>query len=235
MTMMNVDESLKNLIENAIDVTLTIKENMVTYPGDPKPLLQRNKVTFAKNMNFTTTTLTLTSHTGTHVDYPSHFYSELTSSSDLLPQSLIGKAMIIDVNVLDRYITKDDLTYKWKGNWDNLIVILKTGKGKDLEKGMLATNYPVLTEEAAKFLVNHHIKAIGIDALSIDPIDSTDLTLHQLFLKAEIPLIEGLNLEHVKQGPCWILCFPLKVEQLDGSPARVLIIPLEENKKIKRE
>ena len=88
---------------------------------------------------------------------------------------------------------------------------------------------PVPTQEAATWLTKFKLNGIGCDAFSMDKIVSADkvtpenLPNHYIFLKKEILLIENLtNLEKIPKGYFTFQCFPIKVENADGSPVRAI-------------
>ncbi len=86
-------------------------------------------------------------------------------------------------------------------------------------------SYPVLSEETAKFLADFSLKGAGMDAISFDPIDSKILPIHNIFLKKDIILIENLcNLKKIINRQFIFSCFPLKLENADGSPTRAAAI-----------
>ena len=67
-------------------------------------------------------------------------------------------------------------------------------------------------------------KGIGFDVIGLDPIADLELTRHnRLFAGNEIVNIENLkNLDRCGSGLFWFSCFPLKVENSDGSPIRAV-------------
>ena len=67
-------------------------------------------------------------------------------------------------------------------------------------------------------------KGIGFDAIGLDPIADSALTRHnKLFASCDIINIENLkNLDLCGSELFWFGCFPLKIENCDGSPARAL-------------
>jgi len=80
-------------------------------------------------------------------------------------------------------------------------------------------------------LTNFNLKGIGVDAFSLDKIISAEkvtkenLPNHFIFLGKEIILIENLaNLDKIPSNIFTFHCFPLKVEDADGSPVRAIAI-----------
>jgi kynurenine formamidase len=91
---------------------------------------------------------------------------------------------------------------------------------------------PILTGEAARWLTKFHLKGIGIDAFSLDKIGPAEkvtpetLPNHYILLENEILLIENLtNLDKLPGSVFQFQCFPLKIENADGSPIRAIALP----------
>ncbi len=224
---MRFEDVLRFSTKHVIDATLTIKESMVTYPDDPKPEFQQVIVPYKKDRSYRITKMMIHSHLGTHVDFPSHVFSDTTTiSNEHCLDALMGQAIVLDISKSKDLVTKETLMTFWNNDWTDCILVLKTGCGKQLEEGLLPDDYPVLSKEAASFLISKQIKAIGVDALSIDSMNSDSLVLHETFLQAGVPIIEGLYLERIPEGKYWMWCLPLKLKEPDGAPARVMMIPL---------
>jgi len=68
------------------------------------------------------------------------------------------------------------------------------------------------------------LDARGFDVIGLDPIKDASLTRHrELFRDTDIVNIENLkNLELCGEGLFWFSCFPLKLENCDGSPIRAV-------------
>ena len=82
------------------DLTHLIFEGMPTYPGEPKPefsahfKLKRDKVNVTR--------LTMSSHTGTHVDAPKHFISNGRGVDSISLNKFIGKFGLITIIFIEK-------------------------------------------------------------------------------------------------------------------------------------
>ncbi|MDD3365076.1 MAG: cyclase family protein, partial [Syntrophomonas sp.] len=73
------------------------------------------------------------------------------------------------------------------------------------------------------WLTQFHLKGIGIDAISIDAMDSTAFSVHQIFMQRNILIIENLaNLASLDSDQFLFSVLPLKTKNADGSPARAI-------------
>ena len=81
-----------------------------------------------------------------------------------------------------------------------------------------------LAPDGAGYLIDRGIELIGIDALSIEPFDADDFAVHHLLLKRGVVIVEGLDLSSIAAGVYQFVCLPLRLEGLDGAPARAVLI-----------
>ena len=78
-----------------------------------------------------------------------------------------------------------------------------------------------LLHSAAEFLAGIPIDLIGVEGLSIG-----GAQVHRTLLEKEIVLLEGLVLKDVPDGEYFLAAQPLKMEGLDGSPIRPVLLTL---------
>ena len=81
-----------------------------------------------------------------------------------------------------------------------------------------------LHEDAARWIVKHGIRLLGIDTISVDAESSDHLPAHHILLEANVVIVESLDFTRVSPGQYIIACLPLKLEDCDGAPARVVLI-----------
>ncbi len=63
----------------------------------------------------------------------------------------------------------------------------------------------------------------GVDAISVDPMDTRDYAVHKALLGDNLVLVENLtNLAALTSPTFQLSCLPLKIEQSDGSPVRAV-------------
>ena len=215
-----------------IDLTRTIDAGMPVFPGTEPPRLEQTN-TLEKD-GFRETLLSLYSHTGTHVDAPSHLLSGGQTLSEFPLESFFGRAELFDLTGLEgRGLGLKDLKPFEERIGRTDFLLLHTGWGRHWGSSEYFDDFPVLDGEAASWLARFSLKGIGIDAISFDSMDSTEFPVHRTLLSREILLIENLaNLENLKKavptipddGGMYVSVFPLKVEGCDGSPVRAAVI-----------
>lgn len=207
-----------------IDLTHTIKEDMPVYPGTDTPrFIPANS--YEKD-GFKETLLQMYTHTGTHMDPPAHLYAGKRTLDRFPASQFIGKALVIECRDLkeDGVITMERIQkYGEKaGRADFLLFNLGWDKrwGTDAYFG----DYPCIDEEVLDYIIRGSYKGIGFDVIGLDPISDVNLTRHKkLFQNCDIVNIENLkNLELCGGELFWFSCFPLKLEDCDGSPVRAV-------------
>ncbi len=103
-------------------------------------------------------------------------------------------------------------------------IILFRTKNSDLAPtAAFDYEFVYLREDAARYLVNKRVRAVGIDYLGIERNQPAHET-HTALLSADIPIIEGLRLAEVAEGHYQLVCLPLAIVGLEASPARAILI-----------
>lgn len=193
------------------DITRPLSAEMLVYPGDLHPtFIQRD------DGKYLISDLHMSTHTGTHIDAPVH-YLKSGETIDTIPlTSLIGKCRVIDVSRAKKNISADHLA----GKIDNITrLLLKTSFSGQTQ---FSEDYPSLSFDAAQLITSKGIHCIGIDSPSIESYQC-DGTVHRELLGKDCIIIELLDLSLVHEGDYDMIALPLRLEGLDGSPARVVL------------
>ena len=205
------------------DISVTITPGIPVWPGDDQvELHRRTKIEEGANANVSF--FAASAHTGTPVDAPYHFLSEGNTVENLPLDVLVGPAQVIQVTSNVEVITAEVME---KLKFETLVerVLFKTSNS-DLWKNPEApfnTHFVGIDESGARFLVDHKIKLVGIDYLSISPYKKSRPT-HEVLLGAGVVIVEGLDLSGVSAGKYTLCCLPLKLKGADGAPARAVLI-----------
>jgi arylformamidase len=84
-------------------------------------------------------------------------------------------------------------------------------------------DYVALTPDGAQWLVDRNIALVGIDYLSIERYQEPGQRTHRILLEAGVVIVEGLNLSQTPPGRYELLCLPLRLDDAEGAPARVVL------------
>ncbi len=200
------------------DITVSLSPDLPVYPGDPAVLFE--PVTrIARGDTANVTRITMTTHSGTHLDVPSHCRDD-GATVDHLPLSLlVGKARVLDVRG-ERAIGRRELSRLPVRGEER--ILLRTGNSLLWEHPDFQEEFAHLTEDGAAYLIEAGVRLVGIDYLSIEGLDS-GVTVHRMLLDAGSVILEGLNLSGVEPGEYELICLPLKIAGGDGAPARAIL------------
>lgn len=193
------------------DVTRTIVPDMAVYPGDPLP-----EFSIQSHGGVRITGLHLCTHTGTHIDAPSHYLKDGAPIDQVPLTHLIGMCRLIDLSSVHGEISAHDLKGRIGSEQRVLIKTAYSGRtGFD-------PRYASLAPEAAHLLASAGMRCVGIDSPSIEAFSGNG-TVHRTLLTAGTVIIEWLDLSAVPEGEYQMIALPLRLGGLDGSPARVVL------------
>ena len=190
-----------------IDITAPLKENIKVYPGDPEFKLKQ--IFTVEKDGFNLCSLSLGTHTGTHIDAPLHFFNTKESIADLDLKYLITNSLVADVSGLNSIDEKFISGLKLKG----INSILFKTNGKNI----------YLTQSGAEYLKNTEILIAGTENIDIEDETNSNFPVHKTLLLNKTLILENIDLSHVKPGNYKLYCFPLKIENADGSPVRAVL------------
>jgi len=206
------------------DLTHSIREGMPVYPGtEPPQFLNASTV---EEDGFAEKRITLSSHTGTHMDVPAHMIQGGATLDQLAVDRFCGKAFVVDVrSVNSRTIGR--ATFEAHKDLVSKVdfVLLRSGWSDLWEDEGYFKGYPVLTSKAAEWLGGFDLKGIGVDMISVDEEGSAEFPIHHILLGQSIIIIENLtNLSALPPAIFDFWCLPLKIEGGDGAPVRAVAV-----------
>jgi kynurenine formamidase len=208
-----------------IDLTLTISNKIPTFPGSPQPnFIPWEKI---KDDGYNLELLFLSSHTGTHLDAPYHFLEKGAKIHEISLKKLVSNAVLIKSRKKsNESVTKTDIQ-KFEKKHGKIAsfssVIFYTGWQRNLQKKYYFTKNPGLSVSAAKYLASKKVSLVGIDSPSIDLGTDSKFSVHQIFAKKGMLIVENLaNLEKIKSSKFHLVVLPLKLKNATGSPVRAI-------------
>jgi len=200
-----------------IDLTHPITADLPVYfPWHPKTAMEQT-ATYADHQ-CVVRRLTIGTHTGTHIDAPSHVFEGMHDMDGYDPAIWYLSAQVLDFTPrAERHeITMAELKRRRvkKGG----AVIIKTGWDRFFGREDYYRTYPPLSVEGAHYLVAQKIRAVAADT-------PFSFEVHKVLLKEGIPLITNLNnTGRLKAGTVRLIAAPLLLQGGDGAPARVLAV-----------
>ena len=209
--------------ERLYDITRVLSPRMPVYPGDPQPEFTTHLTIEKDGANVTR--IALGSHTGTHADAPWHFLQDGNTIDKEPLDKFAGQAVIADLSYkpVGSGIGGQDLDEYARAVKGDDILLIYTGTDK------AGSNFTYLETSAAEWLVRHGVKCIGIDTLSIEKYGSKYAPVHRMLLSRGIGIIENLNsnLKQFAGKRMFLVCLPLPLKGVDGSPARAVLFDIK--------
>jgi arylformamidase len=202
------------------DLTIPIYHGIESFPGEPGSFF----VPFAsiEGQGFLSHQMLLYSHGGTHVDAPRHFLQDGGDVAAMPLDRLMGSAMVVDVVPRGRSVQLSDIQWPREPKSGDRI-LLRTGWGKHWGQTDYFSAFPNLEMDVVRYLAQQGIAVLGLDTPT--PNDEDPRAVHEILLGQQIILIEGLiNLECIPTWEGVLICLPLPMVSLDGSPARVVFV-----------
>ncbi|KAJ4471612.1 hypothetical protein J3R30DRAFT_3284287 [Lentinula aciculospora] len=212
-----------------IDLTHPLDASRITiYPGDPQ--LTCCLTSSVAQDGFDVHSLSLGTHTGTHIDAPSHFIVNGTTVDQIPLDTLIGRpAIVVDLTykTAGTKIVWDDLTKYASKMKEGTILLLYTGWSAHWATPAYM-QYPYLDRDAAERILSAGVKIVGLDTLSPDEIEGPEgYGVHDAILGAGGLIIENLTnlkalvrLEEESGTELLVSIVPLILAGCDGSPVR---------------
>ena len=209
-----------------IDLSHPLAADTPSFPGDPPIQIEVADSTDTPSdggeMHLNCSRLEISTHCGTHLDAPFHFFGEAKTIDQVPLEQCSGPAVAIDLGELapDTVIEPETLE-PWEGDIRRTRrLLLNTGWARNWKEEAYFTSHPVLTGKTGRWLVNCGLELIGVDFPSLDhpPCDA-----HVEILGAGVLIVENLtNLDALPQGEVEFLCLPLALVGRDGSPVRAV-------------
>lgn len=206
------------------DVSIGIHPKMLTWPSDPGvSIAPASRISDGKAANVSE--LHCGTHTGTHIDPPLHFIEGAPSVDRIPLDALVGPAVVADLTAVERDIGAAELdSLDLDPGVERLLFHTRNSEQWREESPEFTEDYVAVTADGARWLVDHGIRLVGIDYLSVEHRGSSGHPTHLTLLGAGVVIVEGLNLDGVPAGDYTLLCLPLKLVDGDGGPARALLL-----------
>lgn len=205
-----------------IDVSYPYTAAMAIYPGNPGFEVRRVQ-DLEKGDNANVSLFSMGTHTGTHIDAPSHFVQGGKTIDQIPLETMNGTAKLFDLRGNDE-ITRELLMQYDIATGD--IIVLKTDNSQIFHGDKVLDDYVTLDYGAAEYLVEKGIKMVCMDYMTIERPRAKRVSgksIHGILLSKEILIAETLNLAHVEEGVYQLYCFPINVIGADGVPARIVL------------
>ncbi|MEZ4574127.1 MAG: cyclase family protein [Vampirovibrionales bacterium] len=209
--------------DRIIDISVELRPDMPVYAQD-LPVRFDDTMNMDRGDWVNLTTLHLNTHVGTHFDALHHVLNNGQMMGDYPLTRFIGPARVIDVGQDVYEIGPAHLKPHDIEGVKRLLVKTKASSFWQSHPATFRQDFPAFTQAGAQYLADAGIELIGIDYLSVELYDVPELPAHKAFMNAGITILEGINLSHVKPGDYTLVALPLKLDALDGTPGRAVLL-----------
>ncbi|KAG5646213.1 hypothetical protein DXG03_004039 [Asterophora parasitica] len=210
-----------------VDLSHKLDSKVQVYPGD-RPFTCSQCATVA-NDGYSVHVLSFSTHTGTHIDVPSHFIANGKTIDQIPLPSLINPLVVVDLTHLDlqnrQIITWEDIKPSADRLGPGVTVVLRTGWDAYWSSPKYY-EHPFLAKDAAQRIVETGVRVVGVDTFSPDETPYQGVggehgfAVHEVILGAGGIIAENLTNLAALDGHSHIALVPLNVEGSDGSPVR---------------
>jgi kynurenine formamidase len=210
-----------------IDLSHTIEDGLVTYPGLPAPVIcdflsrEASLNHYSGGATFQIGKIEMIANTGTYVDAPFHRFAGGVDLSELSLDrlaDLTGVVVSSDSQAID-VAAFDDLDVTGRA------VLIHTGWSRHWRTDRYAEHSPYLTRAAAELLVERGAAFVGIDSINIDDLADTERPVHTVLLGNGVPIGEHLTqLDKLPADGFRFHAAPVKVRGMGTFPVRAYAI-----------
>ena len=179
------------------------------YEGDPETYSE-----FVKSIDsgdeYNLSMFSMSSHTGTHIDAPFHFYPNGKRVNEIRPAVFYGKCSVITT---DRILTGQDME-RILPKCRKRLLIHTMGEGG-------------IETSAANVIEDSDLVLIGIDRRSIGA-DFDNERTHLALARGDVVILENVDLTGIDDGNDYILsAFPIRLDGLEAAPCRAILFEQE--------
>lgn len=207
-----------------VDASVPVRDGMLSWPDDP-PVEIGLSLDIAAGDPANVTKLSISAHTGTHMDAPRHFLPEGAGIDTMPLEATMGPARVIEISDHDA-VTASELAGHDLGRGERILLRTRNSARRWWSEPF-DPEFVHIEPEAAALIAQAGVRTVGVDYLSVGGMESGART-HHLLLEAGVWIIEGLELTSIAAGDYDLLCLPLRLVGSDGAPARAFLRAIEE-------
>lgn len=206
-----------------VDLSHPLRDGMPSFPGDPV-LSVTFHCTTSSASKCNVSKIAMGTHQGTHLDAMFHFLADGKTIDQMPLEWFQGPARMIRVpKAAGDIIDVGDLANHEAMLLPGSRILINTGWYREFGSERFFTEFPSMTQEAARYLASRRLRMIGMDM----PTPSKDYVEvhHTLLAKdVEMVIVESLNkLDALPDDREFIFTgFPLNFAGRDGSPIRAV-------------
>ncbi|MCA9804229.1 MAG: cyclase family protein [Cyanobacteria bacterium HKST-UBA02] len=211
-----------------IDISQPVNSRTACFPGDT-PFQRAVTLTVRDSGVVNLTAMTMSPHVGTHADAPVHIEGDLEEGRGVIGslslEPFLGPVRIVDLAPFSGGIEPEHYQESLDSGEKVSRVLFRTCHRIRYE--VFESEYAYISIAAAEDLVSRGIVLVGLDTPSVDHIDSKSLESHHVLNRGGMVWLENLDLTSVTAGDYYLVALPLKLEELEASPVRAVLLAEE--------
>lgn len=216
-----------------IDLTHPLTEDAPTWEGvcGFKYINHLDYADCTSDVKFRVQSLSLFAGIGTHMDAPAHCDPSGKTIDAISLNDCFAPCVVIDISAKadETYLCSKQDILDFEAQFGEIepgdFIIIRTGWDRywtSPEKYRNNLQFPTVSQEAAKLLVDRDIVGLGIDTLSPDTADS-GYPVHQIILGSGKYLVENVANSHLlSPKDSYIIALPLLIVGGTEAPIRLI-------------
>lgn len=200
------------------DISPVVSARLGVWPGDT-PFSREVLLSQAEGANLDLSTIHTTVHVGAHADAPNHYVPDGVGIGERPLAPYLGPCQVITVDVgRGQRIQPEHLP----GPVVAPRVLFHTGTFPDPESWN--SDFASLSPALVHHLADQGVTLVGLDTPSVDLEDDAALLSHHAIAARDLSILEGIVLTGVPDGLYTLVALPLKLEGVDASPVRAVLV-----------
>jgi arylformamidase len=206
---------------NVIDISQPLRPAVPVWPGDTAFALEtvweideQSPVLVSK--------ITMSTHSGTHADAPSHYDSDGAdiAACDLTPY--IGRCHVVHVDPGDDAVNVSNIGH-WLADDPAGVERVLFRTFDTFPHDAWPEGFRAIDPALIRTLAERGCRLIGTDTPSLDPQTSKTLDAHMAVRDTGMAILEGLVLDTVPAGEYELIALPLRIDGADAGPVRAVL------------
>lgn len=200
------------------DISQSLRNDLPVWPGDTAFELRRTW-SMGPGIPVNVSSLTLSTHSGSHADAPFHYDADGIAIDAVDPSIYLGPAQVVDARAADGLVTAAHVVPQLAEGTTRVLIRTYQRAPQETWDERFAAIDTALVEA----LADRGVRLIGVDTPSLDPQTSKTMAAHRAVARRGLAILEGLVLDAVPFGIYELIALPLKIAGADSSPVRAVL------------
>jgi arylformamidase len=193
-----------------------------SYPGD-KLYFREWMARLDGGKDYCLSALAISSHAGTHLDFPSHLLKGSKSQDRYSLKRFIIPAEVISVPG-EGPVLPSSLPGCKINKGQALLFKTDNSQKRLMHQTAFSEEFVYLSPDVAHLCVAAEVSLVGIDYLSVDKYGDDSLPVHRTLLENDVLILEGIDLADVPSGGYSLICLPLSIKDAEAAPVRAVLV-----------